>query len=371
MLLGASNSWFPISLSVLSLPTSHETLPQLVEDSWRILSDVSDRAILAFLRKRDQLGPLARYGDDEIWGAIEMRRTGQPAEPPADLRWPEWSLFARPDKAPTSPDFRLRRLAPPPAFAKEIEFVVAAERLREVTALVGFTRIDPPGDYAGVEEIPRAMRAPLAREVPPFVPASEVRGEGIFIRFREERIAAWSRRVADRAEAFTKAHAAWRRQRAIEPPEAGFPGMRFLLVHSFAHALMRQLALECGYSAASLKERVYARDAGEEEPMAGVLLYTAAADAEGTLGGLVALAEPGRLGRHIARALAQMQLCSSDPLCAEHLPFQEEPTLHGAACHACLFAPETSCERGNRYLDRTLLVPTVAQHGFAFFAGGG
>jgi hypothetical protein len=105
--------------------------------------------------------------------------------------------------------------------------------------------------------------------------------------------------------------------------------------------------------------------------MAGVLLYTAAADAEGTLGGLVALAEPGRLGRHIARALAQMQLCSSDPLCAEHLPFQEEPTLHGAACHACLFAPETSCERGNRYLDRTLLVPTVAQHGFAFFAGGG
>jgi hypothetical protein len=45
----------------------------------------------------------------------------------------------------------------------------------------------------------------------------------------------------------------------------------------------------------------------------------------------------------------------------------EPQTLHGAACHACLFAPETSCERGNKYLDRSLLIPTVDQAELSFF----
>ena len=51
-----------------------------------------------------------------------------------------------------------------------------------------------------------------------------------------------------------------------------------------------------------------------------------------------------------------MRLCASDPLCAEHHPCREGVTLHGAACHACTFVPETSCERGNKYLDRSVLV---------------
>ena len=92
--------------------------------------------------------------------------------------------------------------------------------------------------------------------------------------------------------------------------------------------------------------------------MAGVLLYTAAPDSEGTLGGLVSLGEPNALGRHIDQALEAMRLCASDPLCAEHHPYRDSLTLHGAACHACLFLPETSCERGNKYLDRSVLVKT-------------
>ena len=102
--------------------------------------------------------------------------------------------------------------------------------------------------------------------------------------------------------------------------------------------------------------------------MAGVLIYTAAPDSEGTLGGLVALGEPDDLGRLIQSALRDAQLCASDPLCSEHPPSFDGITLHGAACHACLFAPETSCERGNRYLDRSVLVPTVERDDLAFFA---
>lgn len=105
--------------------------------------------------------------------------------------------------------------------------------------------------------------------------------------------------------------------------------------------------------------------------MAGILIYTAASDSEGTLGGLVSLGEPAALGRHLEQALAQAGLCSADPLCAEHHPWRDGVTLHGAACHSCLFAPETSCERGNKYLDRSLLVDTVTERGVAFFRRSG
>jgi len=133
---------------------------------------------------------------------------------------------------------------------------------------------------------------------------------------------------------------------------------------------MRQIALECGYTAASLRERIYSSspDNEDQDPMAGVLIYTGAADSEGTLGGLVNLGTPETLGRHIDHALEQMRLCASDPLCAEHHPLQDgSPVLHGAACHACAFAPETSCERGNKYLDRTTLVRTFDNSHTPFF----
>jgi hypothetical protein len=101
--------------------------------------------------------------------------------------------------------------------------------------------------------------------------------------------------------------------------------------------------------------------------MAGVLLYTAAPDSEGTLGGLVALGEPDRLRQILRESLATVRLCASDPLCAEHEPVGDGVTLHGAACHACLFASETSCERGNKYLDRTLLAQTFHHAWPAYF----
>ena len=164
------------------------------------------------------------------------------------------------------------------------------------------------------------------------------------------------------------AHRSWRIARYLKPPEAAYPGVRYALLHSFSHALMRQFALECGYTAASIRERIYSREPKEAGgPMAGILIYTAAPDSEGTLGGLVSLGEPRTLERHIETALEAMHLCASDPTCAEHRPGSTGISVHGAACHACLFAPETSCERGNKYLDRSLLVVTVERDDLAFF----
>jgi hypothetical protein len=200
------------------------------------------------------------------------------------------------------------------------------------------------------------------------VPATQVHGEGIFIQFNEEKLATWTDAHPDYADAFHDAHKAWRRRRHIDRPESGVPGLRYIAIHSFAHALMRELALECGYNAASLRERIYAKDDDGDGPaMAGVLIYTAAPDSEGTLGGLVRMGRPEYLEQHIGRALERLTLCSSDPLCADHMAEKDGATLHGACCHACLFAPETSCERGNRYLDRTLLVETVKRAHIGWF----
>lgn len=167
-------------------------------------------------------------------------------------------------------------------------------------------------------------------------------------------------------EAQFGAHRRWRAQRGLEP-SLGFPGLRYVLLHSLAHTLIRQFSVECGYAAASLRERIYSSTPDEEESMAGILIYTAAPDSEGTLGGLVTLGGTANLEQHLDQALEGLEICSSDPLCAETQPEQAFMSLHGAACHNCLFLPETSCERGNRYLDRTVLVPTMERTEFAFF----
>ena len=107
--------------------------------------------------------------------------------------------------------------------------------------------------------------------------------------------------------------------------------------------------------------------AQEVRAMAGILLYTAAPDSEGTLGGLVELGDSLTLGRHLQQGLESMRLCASDPLCADHRPDTLGRGIQGACCHAFQFAPETSCERGNRYLDRSVLVNTFSARGTAFF----
>ena len=283
-------------------------------------------------------------------------------------------MLAKPDPTRNTPDFELREVKPPRAYTDRLSSVVLAERLREVTALIGFSRLESMSEYQSVDGEQIRRRAPLARKPPPLVPAGEVRGEGIFIRFNEDRIHAWCEKNIDLEQEFIRAHTEWRLRRRIPNPGDGFPGMRYVLLHTFSHALMRQLSLECGYSAASIRERIYAREEhADGGPMAGILLYTAAPDSEGTLGGLVQMAAPTEpdapsdLGRHIEQALEQMKLCTSDPLCAEHHPEDDGTTLHGAACNACLFAPETSCERGNKYLCRALLVPALFREVVPFF----
>ena len=374
MLQGASNAWFGLTLTALAIPQVTGELKQLVEEHWTMLGKVESEQNIELLQMvTTELRDLSEYTAADIWQVVQAKKSAVPNEndDPTDLKTPEWDVFIDPDSAGKGRDFQLRSVPPPKRYASYFEQVVLAERLREVRALIGFSRIESPSDYDNPTAFPESQRAKLSRKNPAWVPASEIRGEGLFFHFKESRIQSWVKKNQTFDAMFLDAHKRWRTARKLDPPEDYYPGLRFVLLHSFAHALIRQLSVECGYTSASLRERIYSRNPGEvKAEMAGVLIYTAAPDSEGTLGGLVSLGKPEILERHLNQALENVRLCASDPLCAEHHPYRDGVSLHAASCHACLFAPETSCERGNKYLDRAVLAPTIhtgEQSELAFF----
>jgi hypothetical protein len=166
--------------------------------------------------------------------------------------------------------------------------------------------------------------------------------------------------VQERGRQLLAGFEGWQKQHPTSRRE--FPRMPSILLHSLSHMLITAVALECGYPASSIRERVYALGAGY-----GILLYTGTPDAEGTLGGLIETAR--QMNRHLRAALELARLCSNDPVCAQHEPqsTHEARFLHGAACHGCVLIAETSCEQHNDFLDRALVVPTVEDLGAEFF----
>lgn len=366
LVVGASNQWFSKTLGALAVPkTGASELATLVEQHWLALEGLP-KAMFPYARANVKaLAAFERWSDDELWEAIEAFRQSadeedEPASGYPDLRTAEWEIFSSAQLPDPSNDFTLFRPGVPDLLKGFVADVVQAERLREVRALVGFTRLDAPDP----DDPDLVATAPLARAArPEWLPASEVRGEGIFLRLPEDLLRAWEARIEDTAalRAHEQAYARFRENRRSErikgpfEPMKNWPGGRYIAMHSLSHMLIRTIALECGYSSASLSERIYAGHA--DDPRSGILIYTSVPDAEGTLGGLVSLGEERELSRLFRRALSDAMRCSSDPLCAERLPAAPADFLHGAACHVCLFVSETTCERGNRFLDRRFVVP--------------
>jgi hypothetical protein len=368
LVVGASNQWFSQTLSALAVPKTGESeLAAKVAEHWEQIEGFP-RNVLAFARGAvPALHEFGAWNDDQLWAAMEAHRAaladdgdGGEEQGYPDLRTEEWEIFTATRHPDPTPDFALYRPGIAPELSPFVDDVVQAERLREARALVGFSRLDAPDP-----EDPEVVAiAPLSRSTSPeWVPASEVRGEGLFVRLPEPVLGRWEATVAESEAlaAHREAYARYRRNRYSDritgtfDPMAYWPGARFIALHTVSHLLIRTIALECGYSSASLTERIYAGSDGN--PRSGILIYTAVPDAEGTLGGLVSLGEPRAFSRIFRRALADARRCSSDPLCAERLPAFPADFLHGAACHVCLFVSETTCERGNRFLDRRFVAP--------------
>jgi hypothetical protein len=203
-----------------------------------------------------------------------------------------------------------------------------------------------------------------------WLPAAEIFGEGLFIEFNERLIHAWEQQDDVRARALQMEQ----RVRSSDLANAILTrrldgreiSARLIFIHTFAHLLIRELCYDSGYSSASLSERIYCRPHSDSVPQAGILIYTAAGDSEGTLGGLVRQGEPPRLSGSILRALESALWCSTDPICRESSGQGYDKT-NLAACHACSLLPETSCSFNNMLLDRSLVVDPSRAASVAMF----
>lgn len=229
-----------------------------------------------------------------------------------------------------------------PLTAGHVSGIGQVRRVREVRALRGFRRYSP--DAALID-------ADLGTNHQKDYPAIELFGEGVFLRFDESRLAAWEARedVRARAEVLFARYRATPWAGRLEAPEP-----RYVALHTIAHLMIRRLAYDSGYAAASVRERIYANGDGIDRS-AGILMYTAAGDAQGTLGGLVRLGAPDKLVPLFVAALGDGDYCSNDPVCREHASGVDS-NLNLAACHGCVLISETSCESANRLLDRQLVL---------------
>ena len=237
--------------------------------------------------------------------------------------------------------------------------------LRETRALRGFTRVqDDVLRLTGGKSLLRRNPLPPNQD---WLPAYVVKGEGIYLEPDPNKLAAWEARaeVQARAANITAHYGNVASQRGLQ--NRGLSA-RFVMLHTLGHLLINELVFACGYSSASLRERLYV----SEEPgrqMAGLLIYTAAGDSEGTMGGLVRMARADSLKSVIAAALNNARWCSTDPVCMDAGEKGQGPdSCNLAACHGCALLPETSCEEFNRFLDRGLVVGTFADTALGYFS---
>ena len=377
-LRGSANLYFPAVASALTIPPWTDDFREKLAQGglWDALMDAQEdfaqdddpedyeRSLKKIARRLartldpDTLTEAdARARIDTVLTAYAALPATAASEPM--LRKEEWLQFRFHSEHRDDRTFETRAEVVPPHCAPWFDAFVRVPRLREVRALRGFTRRYPPN---GTSEPPVA---PLTSDAK-WLPVMETLGEGIFIALNEQSVADWERGkpVEDRAK---ELHLNWvadwreRYKRDDEPPTTITP--RLLLVHGMAHALMLELSITCGYGAASLQERLYVSEPGIDPPMAGLLIYTASSDSNGTLGGLEREGLSARLVGSLKRAVARMQWCSSDPLCLRGISTTSD-TMNGAACHSCLFVSETSCELFNRSLDRAMMIGNGDMPGF-------
>ncbi|MER6080197.1 DUF1998 domain-containing protein [Streptomyces sp. NPDC001833] len=351
---GATGNYIAQTISALDIP---EERPPSVEAADKIRGHALFAKVVA-----DNGGPLAETGaqwiaqdlgvSPETVLAVAAGEENSDGEMLLDLKDGEWAAFlkkldARRDSGGTNfvVDGRsLEGVPGPTSLISRISGIGQVRRVREVRALRGFRRHDAEAALIGVD-------LGVNQKYEPVYPAIELFGEGIFLRFDEAELAAWE------AQTGVQARAGILKARRADSPLAGrldVPEPRFVALHTLAHLLIRRLAFASGYASAALQERIYA-NSDRTDKTAGILIYTAAGDAQGTLGGLVRLGDPNKLISLLLAALEDADFCSNDPVCIES-DRQGASQLNLSACHGCSLVSETSCETGNRLLDRQLVL---------------
>jgi hypothetical protein len=356
---GASNVWFALTHSAISIPPWSEGAFLVLNKHWEILRHLRDKEALRSVLESMQLAADTIYSTDDLVAAVIQRGAGETADDDdvtRSLKRDEYLalLNGRPEQSRDQQFVCEPAEEVPNSLSGVIERVMLVKKLREVRVLESFSRVTPPRGG------PAAPRPPLFDAHPGWLPAVEVNGEGVFMTLASRALKRWERddRVVGRVSQINDNYRARFAAYGGQPDRDITP--RLMLIHSLAHAVIDQWALDSGYPASSLRERLYV-----DEEMAGFLIYTATSDSAGSLGGVIAEAVPRRLEASFRELAARTSWCSADPLCVESGPNGVDG-LNLAACHSCALLPEVSCEEMNLLLDRALLagLPSAPDLGF-------
>lgn len=394
IMMGASNLWFASTQSIIVMPRTDAEETEALGDQLRVA--LGFERITKYANDLETLrdvadGKVELSGvDDETLGEAVMdalapadseeeRQAKLAAWDPVDLLVPEWRYLQKPSLFPqqqNSSGLMVTEMQRAPDLHPKVSRVVAVNQMKKVNAVLGFTRLD---EMDRVNDLVSRLVKLTRSGKPKWVPATEDRGEGIFLQLDLDAVLSWEKQIKSTAlwDAHRAAHRRNFERRFSETaknidPDLRLPAPSYWLLHTLSHSLLREMAMSSGYGAASLTERIYGwTGTPQREGAAGLLICTTASDSEGTLGGLVALSEPDRLHGLVVSALRRAARCSSDPVCAMRTPSDPEDFLHGAACHCCSFASETSCEKANRFLDRRFLLnlPTATGESVPGFFG--
>ncbi|WP_339349399.1 DUF1998 domain-containing protein [Bifidobacterium indicum] len=366
-IVGSTNFHSAISLIQFLLADNtinEQQIPSILRNSNKdVLSNFDDNQILAAVK--NIAGPLTQ---EPISSNPVLETTNQvPQEKVLSdrntWRFPEYEYLR---ETPSHSYLRCQNPETPKPLLAYLDRVRQVTTLQETRALRGFTRLRDT--HLGLDKGKRLMRRkPINSQLEDWLPACVVKGEGIYLELNKDRLSNWEKRpdVVHRSSLINTRYAEAVKSSGLEPREFT---PRFVLLHTLSHILINQLVFTCGYSSAALRERLYASTKVGEE-MGGLLIYTAAGDSDGTLGGLVRMATTDRLLEVFARAIDNARWCSTDPVCMDSGEQGQGPnSCNLAACHGCALLPETSCEEFNRFLDRGLLIGTFTHTDMGYFS---
>lgn len=365
---GASNVWFPDIVSSIFIPeleinaVTRKCIKQVYKkvESQRKDGRIDEEMVRAHIKNcAEFLDEDGEKVDKELAFEKVMHKLGSRSDDAEktenDYRKAEYDVLIR-DSSRDDGELQVRKHDADEYeglwYLKSLSLV---SKLRETRVLTGFRRLSP-----------QAAQVPLSASPTGWLPAVKNEGEGLMFCFDTGELKRWANR-----DAVTARVDKIRKNIAYSSGECENINPIYVLIHTFAHCLISALSIDSGYSAASIRERIYCpkyRDDNAPD-MAGVLIYTASGDSEGSLGGLVRQGKAGRIEEIIRRALHDAEWCSADPVCMQSNG-QGIDGANLAACHNCALLPETSCENRNMLLDRGLLVGTLEDKMVGFFNHG-
>ncbi len=356
---GASNVYFPVIRSAISIPPWINPLNELIDHYYKQIIDYrNDFGELGVTKiyenyfkekcTREEFDEAVKRRDEKIKEFTEIKEM-------------EYAAILNHKDVAYQKDvkyFKAEEVSVPEYLGNYFSRVIKVHRLREVMVLLGFMRMDAP--EPDVDEPNHIVKLSKGKGNESWLPGVEINGEGIFIEFNKESVAKWRdsidvKKLSRKYEVYYDEFCNSKGWLMHKNRDA-----EYVLLHTFSHLLIKEMAMQSGYSSAAIKERIYSSD-----HMCGLLIYTGSSDKEGSLGGLVELGDMDKFLFILQEALQNALTCTTDPECFMKHPTKEK--INGAACHSCVMISETACENGNRLLDRTFVVPVPERESLGYF----